>query len=99
MRSLSQKDKSMTTDALIATIIVYFYDNKKSNVQLTQFLGTKIAFVIACFLQFESSLRHELSSVANTFKSSLSIVFLKLKHEISLFPNFWPYPMALGFCV
>lgn len=88
MRSLFQKDKSMTTDALIATIIVYFYDNKKSNVQLTQFLGTKIAFVIACFLQFESSLRHELSSVANTFKSSLSIVFLKLKHKISLFPNF-----------
>lgn len=88
MRSLSQKDKSMTTDALIATIIVYFYDNKKSNVQLTQFFGTKIAFVIACFLQFESSLRHELSSVANIFKSSLSIVFLKLKHEISLFPNF-----------
>lgn len=75
MRSLSQKDKSMTTDALIATITVYFYDNKKSNVQLTQFLGTKIAFVIACFLQFESSLRHELSSVANIFKSSLSIVF------------------------
>lgn len=35
-----------------ATIIVYFYDNKKSNVQLTQFFGTKIAFVIACFLQF-----------------------------------------------
>lgn len=88
MRSLSQKDKSMTTDALIATITVYFYDNKKSNVQLTQFLGTKIAFVIACFLQFESSLRHELSSVANIFKSSLSIVFLKLKHKISLFPNF-----------
>lgn len=88
MRSLSQKDKSMTTDALIATIIVYFYDNKKSNVQLTQFFGTKIAFAIACFLQFESSLRHELSSVANIFKSSLSIVFLKLKHEISLFPNF-----------
>lgn len=28
-----------------ATIIVYFYDNKKSNVQLTQFFGTKIAFV------------------------------------------------------
>lgn len=52
MRSLSQKDKSMTTDALIATIIVYFYDNKKSNVQLTKFFGTKIAFVIACFLQF-----------------------------------------------
>lgn len=52
MRSLSQKDKSMTTDALIATITVYFYDNKKSNVQLTQFFGTKIAFVIACFLQF-----------------------------------------------
>lgn len=75
MRSLSQKDKSMTTDALIATIIVYFYDNKKSNVQLTQFFGTKIASVIACFLQFESSLRHELSSVTNTFKSSLSIVF------------------------
>lgn len=75
MRRLFQKDKSMTTDALIATIIVYFYDNKKSNVQLTQFFGTKIAFVIACFLQFESSLRHELSSVANTFKSSLSIVF------------------------
>lgn len=75
MRSLFQKDKSMTTDALIATIIVYFYDNKKSNVQLTQFFCTKIAFVIACFLQFESSLRHELSSVANIFKSSLSIVF------------------------
>lgn len=75
MRSLFQKDKSMTTDALIATIIVYFYDNKKSNVQLTQFFGKKIAFVIACFLQFESSLRHELSSVANIFKSSLSIVF------------------------
>lgn len=75
MRSLSQKDKSMTTDALIATIIVHFYDNKKSNVQLTQFFSTKIAFVIACFLQFESSLRHELSSVANIFKSSLSIVF------------------------
>lgn len=52
MRSLSQKDKSMTTDALIATITVYFYDNKKSNVQLTQFFGTKIAFVIDCFLQF-----------------------------------------------
>lgn len=52
MRSLSQKDKSMTTDALIATISVYFYDNKKSNVQLTQFFGKKIAFVIACFLQF-----------------------------------------------
>lgn len=75
MRSLFQKDKSMTTDALIATIIVYFYDNKNSNVQLTQFFGTKIVFVIACFLQFESSLRHELSSVANIFKSSLSIVF------------------------
>lgn len=52
MRRLFQKDKSMTTDALIATIIDYFYDNKKSNVQLTQFFGTKIAFVIACFLQF-----------------------------------------------
>lgn len=52
MRSLFHKDKSMTTDALIATIIVYFYDNKNSNVQLTQFFGTKIASVIACFLQF-----------------------------------------------
>lgn len=52
MRSLLQKDNIMTTDALIATIIVYFYDNKKSNVQLTQFFGTKIVFVIACFLQF-----------------------------------------------
>lgn len=75
MRSLFQEDKSMTTDALIATIIVYFYDNKKIKCSINSVFGTKIAFVIACFLQFESSLRHELSSVANIFKSSLSIVF------------------------
>lgn len=86
MRSLFQKDKSMTTDALIATIIVYYYDNKNSNVQLTQFFGTKIASVIACFLQFERSLRHELSSVANTFKSSLSIVFFLIEARNILVP-------------
>lgn len=38
----------MTTDALTEPIIVYSYDTKKTNVQLTQ-VGTKIAFVIACY--------------------------------------------------
>lgn len=38
MRSLYQNDNKMTKNALIAPIIVYSYDNKKTNVQLTQVL-------------------------------------------------------------
>lgn len=43
----------MTKITLIAPIIVYSYDNKKTNVQLTQVLLYKIAFVIACNFAIE----------------------------------------------